>query len=224
MFDGWGISSKMSLDLTDGKSTMVQVMAWCRQATSHYLSQCWPRSVSPYQVISSGYNEFKRYTHLCISNLQVGLDCFQNGQPRCVFFIFWSRCEQVEQNGKEILAKLCKLSTILIWRGNKMPLYIITRAMKLIEVRTKRPTYWRQHVQMYFVEWQSIKIFFWVMALWWLNILDLRKRWNTHCYLDFERWVSVARPWLLVLCRADHWESSPWFVQSLWMTARKHNN
>ena len=27
---------------------LVQVMAWCRQATSHYLSQCWPRSMSPY--------------------------------------------------------------------------------------------------------------------------------------------------------------------------------
>ena len=31
-------------------STLVQVMAWCRQATSHYLSQCWPRSLSPYGV------------------------------------------------------------------------------------------------------------------------------------------------------------------------------
>ena len=26
--------------LTDDKSTLVQVMAWCRQATSHYMSQC----------------------------------------------------------------------------------------------------------------------------------------------------------------------------------------
>ena len=26
-------------------STLVQVMAWCRQATSHYLSQCWPKSL-----------------------------------------------------------------------------------------------------------------------------------------------------------------------------------
>ena len=25
-------------------------MAWCRQATSHYLSQCRPRSLSPYGV------------------------------------------------------------------------------------------------------------------------------------------------------------------------------
>ena len=33
--------------LTNEMSTLVQVMAWCHQATSHYLSQCWPRSVSP---------------------------------------------------------------------------------------------------------------------------------------------------------------------------------
>ena len=42
----------MSLDFTDDQSTLVQVMAWCRQATSHYLSQCWPRSLSPYDVTS----------------------------------------------------------------------------------------------------------------------------------------------------------------------------
>ena len=37
----------VSLDLTDDKSTLVQVMAWCHQATSHCLSQCWPKSMSP---------------------------------------------------------------------------------------------------------------------------------------------------------------------------------
>ena len=52
MNGGWGISSEialrwMPLDLIDDKSALVQVMAWCRQATSHYLSQCWPRSMSP---------------------------------------------------------------------------------------------------------------------------------------------------------------------------------
>ena len=40
----------MTLDFTDDQSTLVQVMAWCRQATSHYLSQCWPRCLSPYGV------------------------------------------------------------------------------------------------------------------------------------------------------------------------------
>ena len=52
---GWGISCKialrwMPLDLTDDKSTLVQVMAWCHQATSHYWSQCWPRFMSPYGI------------------------------------------------------------------------------------------------------------------------------------------------------------------------------
>ena len=35
---------------SDDKSTLVQVMAWCRQAASHYLSHCCPRSLSPYGV------------------------------------------------------------------------------------------------------------------------------------------------------------------------------
>ena len=55
VIDGWGISCEialiwMSLDFADGQSTLVQVMAWCHQATSHYLSQCWPRSLLPYGV------------------------------------------------------------------------------------------------------------------------------------------------------------------------------
>ena len=40
----------MLLDPTDERSTLVQVMAGCRQATSHYLSKWWPRSLSPYGV------------------------------------------------------------------------------------------------------------------------------------------------------------------------------
>ena len=38
-----------AIGLTD-KSTLVQVMAWCRQATSHYLSQCGPRPISLFGV------------------------------------------------------------------------------------------------------------------------------------------------------------------------------
>ena len=55
VMDSWGtfcgiVLGWLSQDLTDEKSTLVQVMAWCRQATSHYLSQCWPWSMSPYVV------------------------------------------------------------------------------------------------------------------------------------------------------------------------------
>ena len=55
VIDGWCISCEidlilMSLDFTDDQSTLAQVMVWCHQATSHYLSQCWPGSLLPYGV------------------------------------------------------------------------------------------------------------------------------------------------------------------------------
>ena len=36
--------------LTDDNSTLVHVMAWRRYATSHYMSQCWHRSMPPFGV------------------------------------------------------------------------------------------------------------------------------------------------------------------------------
>ena len=55
VIDVWGLFCEIVFpwtpqDLTDDKSTLVQVMAWCRQATSHYLSKCWPSSLSPYGI------------------------------------------------------------------------------------------------------------------------------------------------------------------------------
>ena len=57
LIGGCGISCEFTFrgitqDLTDKKSTLVQVMAWCRQAPSHYLNQCWPRSL--YHIASLG--------------------------------------------------------------------------------------------------------------------------------------------------------------------------
>ena len=37
----------MQLNFSDDKSTLIQVMAWCHQAASHCLNQCWPSSMSP---------------------------------------------------------------------------------------------------------------------------------------------------------------------------------
>ena len=52
---GWGISCEISPQINViapycEKSTLVQVMAWGRQATSHYLSQCWLSPMSPFGV------------------------------------------------------------------------------------------------------------------------------------------------------------------------------
>ena len=53
--DTWSISCDIALGRMPqnpfrDKSTLVQVMAWCRQATSHYLDQCWLRSMTPHVV------------------------------------------------------------------------------------------------------------------------------------------------------------------------------
>ena len=55
VIDGWGSFGEIalrwtSLYLGDDNSTLVQVMAWCHHATSHYVNQCWPRSLTAYGV------------------------------------------------------------------------------------------------------------------------------------------------------------------------------
>ena len=57
VIDGWGISCELALNVNVTwaywwQSTLVQVMACCHQATSHYLSQWWPRSLSPWYGIT----------------------------------------------------------------------------------------------------------------------------------------------------------------------------
>ena len=61
---------------TDDKSTLVQVMAWCRQAASHYLSHCWPRSMSRPQWVKIPIT-VSPHKHLGISNHQQ-LNCLFN--------------------------------------------------------------------------------------------------------------------------------------------------
>ena len=49
----------VSLDPTDDKSPLVQVMVWCRRAKSHNPSQCWPRFMLPYGVTRSRHGNFR---------------------------------------------------------------------------------------------------------------------------------------------------------------------
>ena len=49
--------------LTDDKSTLVLVMAWCHQTAGHYLNQCWSSSVSTYWWLSARLQYLQ-----CVSN------------------------------------------------------------------------------------------------------------------------------------------------------------
>ena len=51
----FGISIKIPISctpnyLTNERSTLVQVMAYCRKVTDHYLEQYWPWSQTPYKA------------------------------------------------------------------------------------------------------------------------------------------------------------------------------
>ena len=46
----WALTLALLSKFTNENSTLVHVMAWCLMAPSHYLNQCWPRSISPYGV------------------------------------------------------------------------------------------------------------------------------------------------------------------------------
>ena len=85
--DGSGIPCEIapiwiSLDFTDNHSTLVRVMAWCHRATSHYLSQCWPTSLSPYRVtVAQLVKKCEPYSWVDILNTFYELppgECYRN--------------------------------------------------------------------------------------------------------------------------------------------------
>ena len=63
----WNCSQVHAIEPHWYKSTLVKVMAWCRKVTSHYLSQCWPRSISPYDTASLSHNDLIQAKHSSVS-------------------------------------------------------------------------------------------------------------------------------------------------------------
>ena len=55
--------------VSSDRYAMVQVMAWCHQATSHYLSQCWPDLDPCHHMASLGHNEWTHVITLYIGDL-----------------------------------------------------------------------------------------------------------------------------------------------------------
>ena len=75
----WWLLDKFSLNLNSlwpsdarwrhrSESTLVQVMAWCHQATSHYLNQCWPNFMTPYGITMC-HNEISWEHYVVMNNL-----------------------------------------------------------------------------------------------------------------------------------------------------------
>ena len=60
-FQTYGKDRYLQMFLTDDKSTLVQLMAWCHQTPSHYLIQCWLSYMWPH-----GINRPQWVNHCCL--------------------------------------------------------------------------------------------------------------------------------------------------------------
>ena len=72
-------------------------MVWCRQATSNYLSQCWPRYLSAYGVTRSQWLEYiVEYTYFVVVKSKLW-----RLEGVC---IFWQACVVLEQRQLRLIA------------------------------------------------------------------------------------------------------------------------
>ena len=105
--------------LTDDKSTLVQVMAWCRQTTSHYLSQCWPSSMSPYGVTRAQWvNQNSRHfqSGKCIWNVNCKMVAIR-WWHFYIHFLEWQWL-YVDENFTEVCSWVSNWSTliqVMVW-------------------------------------------------------------------------------------------------------------
>ena len=100
---GWGMSCDiawrwMTLDLNDDKSTLIQAMAWCHQATSHYLSQCWPSFMSPYGIARPQWANSRRAWHIPLPDDlgQIKLPVRQVDVSQVFFYILHKQIEKMK--------------------------------------------------------------------------------------------------------------------------------
>ena len=106
---GW-----MPKDLTDDQSTLVQVMAWCYQATStcNYLSQCGPRSMSHLVSLAPMGKLRGRVMYICVS--KVTLIGSENGlSPDWRQTIIWTNAGilSIRSLGTNCSEILCEIHT-----------------------------------------------------------------------------------------------------------------
>ena len=112
MIDGWGISCEialiwMSLDFTDGQSTLVPVMAWCRQAVTR------PQWVNIFQRRHFGVDCNRSFCYDIYSKRQANntVNTLRPRQNVCHFAIF--TCNFLREN----ICNLVEISPKFVPKG-----------------------------------------------------------------------------------------------------------
>ena len=129
---------------TDDKSTLVQVMACCHQATSHYLSQCWPRSISPRGITRPQCVNLSWFCHHWFSKRLAA--CFCQGEPNQIF------CPLLdEKSGSSLYARQPHLASTYGSKNSLTPPHPTTLLDELNEIQVNMQIYFFQHLSWNFV-------------------------------------------------------------------------
>ena len=88
-------------------------MAWCRQATSHYLNLCWSPSISPYGATGPQWvKTIKLQHHDCRHASKVTLYFFTVSRPSKIIDRFLRGRDFCFQNGQQNLTKYLEFSNV----------------------------------------------------------------------------------------------------------------
>ena len=72
-------------------STLVQVMAQCHQAASHYMSQCWSRSMSPYGHELMPTKQIFKWITQIDRNIFISMQRLLNKPLHTIFSTTWAK-------------------------------------------------------------------------------------------------------------------------------------
>ena len=152
MIDDQGIACDIALwwmpvDLADDKSTLVQVMACCHQATSHYPRQCWPSFMLPYGITRPQWVKKRKmliYKWACIITcmwlfilqhslvLDIGEDRHQGNQDEVRLFRWlWQDCG----NSRALAIESCIKTSILMSYCKTMIFFLLI--LKIVKKKQK---------------------------------------------------------------------------------------
>ena len=84
------------INITSDKLTLVQVLPWCYQTTSHYLIQCGPRSMLPYGITRPQW----------VKDISVSVQGFTTPQATLYWFsapIQWMGCPSSSKSFRSVV-------------------------------------------------------------------------------------------------------------------------
>ena len=120
-------------------------MAWCHQATSHYLSQCWHRSMSPYGVTRPQWVKAGCHIYVLVNYVNIGsafrLCRAANQYGTSVFCTdFTCKIREYEFGLQNTEIELCQFCHLRYYCQNKVYLFWVANQSRFVVFCALKPS------------------------------------------------------------------------------------